>query len=100
MKYKNDIERIVESLDTLKNNFPKDFPLLIDDIVSIKGDVITVGIGKSGIIATKLSSTLCSVGVRSFFVHPVEMKDSLLEQYVYFEYLEGCPARPAQADQW
>ena len=72
MKYKNDIERIVESLDTLKNNFPKDFPLLIDDIVSIKGDVITVGIGKSGIIATKLSSTLCSVGVRSFFVHPVE----------------------------
>ena len=72
MTYKNDIDRIIESLGALKNDFPDDFSLVIENIIALKGDVITVGIGKSGIIATKLSSTLCSVGVRSFFVHPVE----------------------------
>ena len=72
MKYKNDIESLIKNLDALKNNFPKDFSALVSHITSLKGDVITMGIGKSGIIANKLSSTLCSVGVRSFFVHPVE----------------------------
>lgn len=72
MKYKKDIESIIENLQSLKNNFSDDFLPLIDEIISLENDVITVGIGKSGIIATKLSSTLCSIGIRSFFVHPIE----------------------------
>lgn len=34
--------------------------------------VITTGMGKAGIIATKMSATLASIGIPSFFVHPAE----------------------------
>ncbi len=37
-----------------------------------KGRVILTGIGKSGHIARKISSTLCSVGVKSYYLHPAE----------------------------
>ena len=37
-----------------------------------KGKVITTGMGKAGIIARKLSSTLCSTVTPSCFVHPGE----------------------------
>jgi len=36
------------------------------------GRVILTGIGKSGDIAKKISSTLSSIGESSFFIHPVE----------------------------
>ena len=56
-------------------------------ISNCKGKIITVGIGKSGIIARKISATLSSVGVPSFFLSPdfnhgdlgqIEKKDILL----------------------
>lgn len=34
--------------------------------------LIFCGVGKSGIIAMKLASTFCSLGLPSFFLHPVE----------------------------
>ncbi|MBN2155573.1 MAG: SIS domain-containing protein [Candidatus Lokiarchaeota archaeon] len=34
--------------------------------------IITTGIGKAGIIAQKMSATLASIGVPSFYVHPAE----------------------------
>ncbi|GAB4306943.1 MAG: hypothetical protein Kow0069_04070 [Promethearchaeota archaeon] len=34
--------------------------------------VVTTGMGKAGIIAGKMSATLASIGVPSFFVHPAE----------------------------
>ncbi len=37
-----------------------------------EGRVILTGIGKSGDIAKKISSTLSSIGESSFFIHPVE----------------------------
>jgi arabinose-5-phosphate isomerase len=36
------------------------------------GRVITMGMGKSGIICKKISSTLASTGTPSFFLHPAE----------------------------
>jgi arabinose-5-phosphate isomerase len=36
------------------------------------GRVITTGMGKAGIIATKMSATLASIGLPSFFVSPAE----------------------------
>lgn len=39
---------------------------------STDGKVITVGMGKAGIIARKFSATLSSVGIPSFFLHPGE----------------------------
>lgn len=37
-----------------------------------EGRIILTGIGKSGHIARKISSTFSSVGVRSYFLHPAE----------------------------
>jgi arabinose-5-phosphate isomerase len=36
------------------------------------GQVVVTGIGKAGQIGQKLSSTLASTGIRSFFLHPAE----------------------------
>jgi len=44
----------------------------VDTIYTCKGKVITTGIGKSGIIARKLASTLSSTGTPSVFLHPAE----------------------------
>jgi arabinose-5-phosphate isomerase len=36
------------------------------------GRVVTMGLGKSGIICKKISATLASTGTPSFFMHPAE----------------------------
>ena len=36
------------------------------------GKIVVSGIGKSGHIASKISSTLSSIGSPSFFIHPSE----------------------------
>jgi arabinose-5-phosphate isomerase len=48
------------------------FARMVDSICRSKGRVIIGGIGKSGIIARKISATLNSTGTRSLFLHPVE----------------------------
>ena len=41
-------------------------------ILASPGKVITTGIGKSGIVARKITATLSSTGTTSIFLHPVE----------------------------
>lgn len=41
-------------------------------IATASGRVIVSGLGKSGIIARKIAATLTSIGIPSFFLHPVE----------------------------
>ena len=41
-------------------------------LLSCKGRVILIGMGKSGHIASKIASTLASTGTASYFVHPAE----------------------------
>ena len=45
---------------------------VIDLLQSIEGRVVVSGMGKSGHVARKMSSTLASTGIPSFFVHPGE----------------------------
>ena len=44
----------------------------MDLILNCKGKVILAGLGKSGLIARKISATLSSVGVPSFFCDPAQ----------------------------
>jgi len=63
------IETEIQSLKKLKNNLDKSFNTAVEKILNCKnGKVIISGVGKSGIIAKKISSTLSSVGTPSFFV--------------------------------
>ncbi len=41
-------------------------------LANTKGSIITTGVGKSGHIARKVSSTMLSLGIPSFYVHPTE----------------------------
>src|SRR5437764_9499789 len=45
---------------------------VVELINSTAGRVVTMGLGKSGIICKKISATLASTGTPSFFLHPTE----------------------------
>lgn len=44
----------------------------IDMVLARRGRVVLCGMGKSGLIAQKISATLASTGCPSFFLHPAE----------------------------
>jgi arabinose-5-phosphate isomerase len=48
------------------------FVEVVEQINASSGRVITMGVGKSGIICKKISATLASTGTPSFFLHPTE----------------------------
>ena len=59
----------IVSLNKLKNSLDINFKKVVEKILNCKrGKVILSGVGKSGIIAKKIASTLASVGTPSFFV--------------------------------
>ena len=63
------IETEIQSLKKLKKNINNSFNKAVQTIINCKkGKVIISGVGKSGIIAKKIASTLSSVGTPSFFV--------------------------------
>ncbi|MFZ2492165.1 MAG: KpsF/GutQ family sugar-phosphate isomerase [Thermoanaerobaculia bacterium] len=45
---------------------------VVELITAASGRVVTMGVGKSGIICKKISATLASTGTPSFFMHPTE----------------------------
>ena len=48
------------------------FSEAVSIILKAKGRVILTGMGKSGLVARKISATLNSTGTKSFFLHPAE----------------------------
>jgi arabinose-5-phosphate isomerase len=48
------------------------FGRAVELVLGCQGHVVTTGMGKSGLIAQKLSATLASTGTPSFFLHPAE----------------------------
>ncbi len=61
-----------DSIMALTDRLDENFEGMIDCLIGITGKVILTGMGKSGIIARKISSTLASTGTPSFFMHPAE----------------------------
>jgi len=61
-----------EAVAGLEKRLDESFERAVDLIFNCKGRVIVSGIGKSGIIAQKIASTLSSTGSAAFFVHPAE----------------------------
>lgn len=60
------------AVSALADALPVDFPAAVEAILGTKGRVVLSGIGKSGHIARKISSTFASTGTPSAFVHPAE----------------------------
>tara|TARA_B100001057_G_scaffold448163_1_gene488275 strand:- start:6165 stop:7151 length:987 start_codon:yes stop_codon:yes gene_type:complete len=65
---KNVIELQIKALKKLKNSIDQSFINAVKAIKKCKSKVIICGVGKSGIIASKISATLSSVGTPSFSV--------------------------------
>jgi len=62
------IDLQVKALKKLKNSIDKEFYTAVKIIAKCKSKVIVCGVGKSGIIASKISATLSSVGTPSFAI--------------------------------
>ena len=61
-----------KGLENLSNNLTKDFNTVCDYLAKTRGKIITIGIGKSGHIAQKVSATLSSTGSPSSFINAAE----------------------------
>ena len=76
LNFKNEISDIgksvidleIKALKKLKNSINKSFTSAVNVISKCKSKVIICGVGKSGIISSKISATLSSVGVPSFSI--------------------------------
>ncbi len=62
----------IKELKKIKRIFNTSFVKAVDLILNCKGKVIFAGIGKSGLIARKISATFSSVGIPSFFCDPAQ----------------------------
>ena len=79
---KDVIETEIKSLKKLKSNINKSFDKAVDAILSCKnGKIILSGVGKSGIIGKKISSTFASVGISK----KKKYKDGKVEVEVTFD---------------
>ncbi len=62
------IDLEIKALTKLKNNINDSFNLAVNQILKCQSKVILCGVGKSGLIANKIASTLSSVGTPSFYL--------------------------------
>lgn len=69
---KDIIETEIKGLKALKSSLNKDFSNAVELILESKKNIIITGLGKSGYIARKVSSSFKSIGVSSLYLHPSE----------------------------
>ncbi len=58
----------IKALQKLKKNLNKSFNEAVEHLVKCQSKVILCGVGKSGLIASKIAATLSSVGTPSFYL--------------------------------
>ncbi|MBI2826809.1 MAG: KpsF/GutQ family sugar-phosphate isomerase [Planctomycetia bacterium] len=61
-----------QALDRLAGRLGPEFCEATELVSACQGTVVVTGVGKAGLIGTKISATLASTGTRSIFLHPVE----------------------------
>ena len=71
----------ITALQKLKKNINNSFNQAVMQIAKCQSKVILCGVGKSGLIASKIASTLASVGTPSF---NLSASEALMEILVWF----------------
>lgn len=66
------LEHEARAIQSVTQRLDAQFLRALDVLRSCNGAIVVTGIGKPGFIAQKLSATLASTGVRSFYLHPAE----------------------------
>lgn len=76
MDYQEIAQEVIEiemnGLAEVKAKISQDFNSIIECILAAPGRCVITGMGKSGLIARKISATLASTGTKSYFIHPGE----------------------------
>jgi len=66
------LEAEARAILSLKEHLGKEFERAIQLLLEVQGQVLTSGVGKSGLVAKKIAATLTSTGTPATFVHPVD----------------------------
>ncbi len=69
---KETIHTEAEALLKMEQTLDDSFVAAVEAILSTNGKLVLTGMGKSGLIARKISATIASTGTPSFFLHPAE----------------------------
>ena len=69
---KDVIQTEADSVLKLKDRIDQNFDEVCQILKNCMGKVVLIGMGKSGHIAKKISSTLASTGTPAFYLHPAE----------------------------
>ena len=69
---KDVIQTEADSVLKLKGRIDQNFDEVCQILKNCIGKVVLIGMGKSGHIAKKISSTLASTGTPAFYLHPAE----------------------------
>lgn len=76
MNYKEIVKEVLlteaKEIEKAAAKISFDIEKAIDLIINSKGKLIVTGVGKSGLVGTKIAATLASTGTSSFFLHPTE----------------------------
>ena len=62
----------IETLQRVRDSIGDSFERILEIVMKREGKVVLCGMGKSGHVARKISATLASLGMPSFFLHPGE----------------------------
>lgn len=71
-KARSTIAQEIAALQAMSMRLDASLVQAIEIIMQMRGRVVVVGMGKSGIIGQKIAATLASTGTPAFFVHPGE----------------------------
>ena len=62
----------MEAIRSVRDGLDAGFERVLDALLACRGRIVTSGMGKAGLIAHKVSTTLASTGTPSFYMHPAE----------------------------
>jgi arabinose-5-phosphate isomerase len=69
----NEIDRVIgleiETLVKLREHIGESYDKVVDLIIGCQGKVVVTGVGKSGLVAQKISATMVSTGTPALFLH-------------------------------
>ena len=66
------LEIEIDGLRAVQARLDERFTRAVDLLFACSGRIVVTGLGKSGIVAKKIASTLTSTGTPSLYLHPVE----------------------------
>jgi arabinose-5-phosphate isomerase len=66
------LETEAEAIRELVKHLDQSFDAAVEALFACTGRVVVTGMGKSGIIAQKISATLASIGTPSLYLHPAD----------------------------